>query len=202
MYPGLHAVTRADQPAVVMAGSGETVTYRELEERSNRLAHLLRATGLGRGDHYAMFMENHPRFVECCAAGERSGLYFTCINSFLTPGELAYIVNNSLSKVLITSQAKRKIALAALRDCPGIELCLDRRRSRRGRAGPEPRRGDGRFPATPIADESLGAAMLYSSGTTGKPEGRSCGRLRSNRPRNQRRSSPRFPEALAYPRGA
>jgi long-chain acyl-CoA synthetase len=100
MYPGLHAVARPSQPAVVMAGSGETVTYQELEARSNRLAHLLRAVGLKRGDHYAVFMENHPRYVECSAAGERSGLYFTNINSFLTAGELAYIVNNSLSKVL------------------------------------------------------------------------------------------------------
>ena len=39
-------------------------------------------------------------------------------------GELAYIVNNSLSKVLITSQAKRDVALAALADCPRVELCL------------------------------------------------------------------------------
>src|SRR5271170_6053005 len=121
MYPGQHAVQRADQPAVIMAQSGETVTYRELEARSNRLAHLLRALGLKRLDHYAIFMENHPRFVECCAAGERSGLYYTCVNSFLTAPELAFIVSNSLSKVLITSQAKRDIALAALADCPRIE---------------------------------------------------------------------------------
>src|SRR6202044_1822646 len=124
MYPGQHARTRADQPAVVMAGSGETITYRELEARSNRLAHLLRALGLKRLDHYAIFMENHPRFVECCAAGERSGLYYTAVNSFLTAGELAFIINNSLSRVLIISEAKREIALAALRDCPKIELCL------------------------------------------------------------------------------
>ena len=86
MYPGLHAKTHPDQPAIVMARSGDIVTYRELDERSNRLAHLLRAIGLGRGDHYAVFMENHPRFVECGAAGERSGLYYTNVNSFLTAG--------------------------------------------------------------------------------------------------------------------
>ncbi len=56
-------------------------------------------------------MENHSRFIECDAAGERSGLYYTNVNSFLTAGELAYIVNNSLSQVLITSQARRKVAL-------------------------------------------------------------------------------------------
>ena len=116
MYPGLHAAARADQAAVIMAGSGETVTYRELEARSNRLAHLLRAIGLKRRDHYAVFLENHARFIECDAAGERSGLYYTNVNSFLTAGELAYIVNNSLSKVLIASQARREVALAALRE--------------------------------------------------------------------------------------
>ena len=69
-------------------------------------------------------MENNVRFVECCVAGERAGLYYTCINSFLTPEEVAYIVNNSLSQVLITSTAKREIALAALPDCPGVKLVL------------------------------------------------------------------------------
>ena len=101
MYPGEHAKTAPDRPAIVMARSGEVVTYRELDERSNRLAHLLRAAGLKRGDHFAVFMENHPRYVECCAAGERAGLYYTAANSFLTAGELAYILNNSLAKALI-----------------------------------------------------------------------------------------------------
>ena len=124
MYPGLHAQARADQPAIIMAGSGETVTYRELEARSNRLAHLLRARGLKRLDHYSIYMENNARYVECCTVGERAGLYYTCVNSFLTVEELAYILNNSQSKVLITSQAKRDVALAALPLCPKVELCL------------------------------------------------------------------------------
>ena len=171
MYPGAHAAMRAEQPAVIMAGSGEVVTYGELEARSNRLAHLLRARGLRRRDHYAIFMENHLRFAETCAAGERAGLYYTTVNSFLTSDELTYILNNSQSKLLIASEAKRAVAMAALPQCPHIELCLivD---------GP----GDGArvlnldaattgLPDTPIADESLGNALLYSSGTTGRPKG-------------------------------
>ena len=75
MYPGQDAVARAAQPAFIMAQSGESVTYAELEARSNRLAHLLRSLGLVRLDHYAVFMENNARYIECCAAGERSGLY-------------------------------------------------------------------------------------------------------------------------------
>ena len=81
MYPGLQASIRPHQPAFIMAQSGETVTYAELERRSNRLAHFLRASGLGPLDHYAVFMENNARYVECCSAGERAGLYYTCVNS-------------------------------------------------------------------------------------------------------------------------
>jgi len=113
MYPGNHAKPRADQAAFVMARSGEAVTYAELEARTNRLAHFLRSRGLKRLDHYSIFMENNARYIECCGAGERSGLYFTCINSFLTADELAYIVNNSESKALIFSEAMRAVAIEA-----------------------------------------------------------------------------------------
>ena len=171
MYTGAHVAARSHQPAVIMAGSGEVVTYGELEARSNRLAHLLRARGLRRLNHYAVFMENNARFVETCAAGERAGLFYTTVNSFLTVDELAYILNNSEAKLLITSEARRAVALAALPHCPNIELCLivdgpgDSARVLNlddATAG---------LPDTPIADESLGNAMLYSSGTTGRPKG-------------------------------
>mgnify|MGYP003337141628 CR=1 FL=1 len=69
MYPGKTARSHPDRAAVIMAGTGETISYGELEARSNRLAHLLRARGLRRLDHYSIYMENHPRYVEACAAG-------------------------------------------------------------------------------------------------------------------------------------
>ncbi len=69
-------------------------------------------------------MENNAHYVECCSAGARTGVYYTCVNSFLTPEELAYILNNSESQILITSEAKRSVAAAALKSCPKIELCL------------------------------------------------------------------------------
>jgi len=171
MYPRKHAVKTPQQPAFIMAQSGEAVTYAELEARSNRLAHLLRDRGLRRLDHYAIFMENNARYIESCAAGERAGLYYTCVNSFLTPEELAYIVNNSESRVLITSQAKRDVAVAALRDCPKIELCLIVDGTGEGARVLNLDRATAAYPTTPIADESLGTPMLYSSGTTGRPKG-------------------------------
>ena len=98
-----------------MANSGEAVSYAELEARNNRLAHLFRSRGLKRLDHYAIFMENNSRYLECCGAGERSGLYFTCVNSYLTGSELAYIVSNSESRILITSAAKLDVAREVLK---------------------------------------------------------------------------------------
>jgi len=176
MYPGKYVALNPDRPAVIMAGSGETITYAELEARSNRLAHLLRAQGLKRLDHYSIYMENNAPYVECCTAGDRAGLYYTCVNSFLTVEELVYIVNNSCSKVLITSQAKREVALAALPLCPKVELCLIVDGPGEGERGEGPKvlnlhEATKALPSTPIADESLGTAMLYSSGTTGRPKG-------------------------------
>ena len=171
MYPGKQAALHPERAAVVMAGSGETLSYAELEARSNRLAHLLRQRALGRLDHYSIYMENHVRYVECCAAGERSGHYYTCVNSFLTVEELAYILNNSQSKVLITSQAKRDVALAALPLCPKVELCLVVDGPGDGDKVLNLEQATAGLPSTPIADESLGTPMLYSSGTTGRPKG-------------------------------
>ena len=171
MYPGLHAKNNPDKAAFIMAATGDSISYGELDTRSNRLAHLFRAQGLNRRDHYAVFMENNARYIECCAAGERSGLYYTAINSFLKSDELAYILNNSQSKLLITSEKNLRVAKEALKECPDIKLCLIV-----GGAGDgdkflnfaEATKG---FPDTPIADECLGGSMLYSSGTTGRPKG-------------------------------
>jgi len=114
MYTGKHAQLRPLQPAFIMASTGEAVTYRELDARSNRLAHLFRKRGLKRLDHFSIFMENNSRYLEACAAGERAGLYYTCVNSYLTPGELAYILVNSESRILVTSRAKLDVALIAI----------------------------------------------------------------------------------------
>jgi len=176
MYPGKYAQQHADRPAFIMATSGESISYGELEARSNRLAHLLRAQGLKRLDHYAVFMENNRHFIESCVAGERTGLYYTCINAYLPREELAYVINNSESQLLITSRAKLPVARLALAECPKVRLCLVA-----GGFDGDDRAGAARlvdfdeavsaFPAAPVDYEWLGTAMLYSSGTTGRPKG-------------------------------
>jgi long-chain acyl-CoA synthetase len=171
MYTGQHAHLRPLQPAFIMADSGKAVTYRELEARSNRLAHLFRNRGLRRLDHYAIFMENNSHYLEACGAGERSGLYFTCVNSYLTPGELAYIVNNSESRILITSVTKLDIAREALAQCPKVEICIVADGESESERIVGLREATAGLPGTPISDECIGTAMLYSSGTTGRPKG-------------------------------
>ena len=93
MYPGLPPA-RPDHPAIIMAGAGETITYRELNERSNRLAHLWYERGLRRGDHVAILLQNDPRYFDAVWAALRSGLYYTPVNWHLTAGEVAYIVED------------------------------------------------------------------------------------------------------------
>jgi len=176
VYTGDRFHRHPERAAFVMASTGQAVSYAELEARSNRLAHLLRAEGLKRLDHYAIFMENHERYLECNGAGERAGLYYTCVNSYLTAEELAYIVNNSESQLLVTSIARFAVARAALASCPRVRRCLVVDGGDAVRALDDARFVDfadavAAYPGTPIADEALGAAMLYSSGTTGRPKG-------------------------------
>jgi long-chain acyl-CoA synthetase len=171
MFARQHALDHPDQPAIVMGGSGETVTFAEYEARCNQIAHFLRSAGLRRGDHIAVFMENSIPMLEIEGGAERTGLYYTLINSYLAPDEVAYIVANSEARLLLSSAAKRDVAELAAAKCPQLE--------RRLMTGPgSPPAGWESYeaviagnPAHPVPDESLGAAMLYSSGTTGQPKG-------------------------------
>ncbi|MDP3592672.1 AMP-binding protein, partial [Phenylobacterium sp.] len=83
MYLADHARLTPDKPAMVSAETGQSVTYAQLNERSNRFAQYLYAQGLRRGDHIAVLMENNLSFMEPIWAAFRSGLYVTTINRYL-----------------------------------------------------------------------------------------------------------------------
>jgi long-chain acyl-CoA synthetase len=168
MHPSIHARTNPDKPAYIMAGTGETVTYRQLDERSNQIAHLYRSLGLKAGDSVAYFLDNHPRYYELLWAAQRAGLRFTAISSKLTAGEVEYIVRDCGAKVFVTAKALAEVALKVAPLLEGVKLYMV--------GGTEPgfeslEEARDAFPTTPIADESAGGAMLYSSGTTGRPKG-------------------------------
>lgn len=157
-----------------MGGSGEVVTYRQLDERSNRLARLFRSRGLQKGDAVAIFMENHARYLEVTWAAQRSGLYWTCVNSHLTPAEVEYIVDDCDARLIVSS---RKLAAVAAALDPEAIRKVEHRLLVDADAGSLPDRWESyeeaveAHPTTPIADECEGGFTLYSSGTTGKPKG-------------------------------
>jgi len=169
MYPAVHAATTPDKAALIMGGTGEIVTYAELDGRSNQLARLWRDQGLSPGDHVAIFSENQPRYLEVMWAALRSGLYITTVNSYLSAEEVAYILEDSGSRSLVTTTAKADVAAAALRDAPGVTLPLII-------GADDPRfesyvDATAAMPAERLEEEPAGEMMLYSSGTTGRPKG-------------------------------
>jgi long-chain acyl-CoA synthetase len=171
LYARRHAEQNPDLPAIVMAGTGALTTFKEYEERANRAAHLLRVAGLQRGDHISIFMENCPQMLEIQAAAERTGLYYTLVNSHFSPEEVAYIVTDSCSKVFFSSVANSEVAQAAAEQSPKVErLFMAGVGSARGRWEPY-EEAVATFPSEPVPDESMGSPMLYSSGTTGHPKG-------------------------------
>ena len=121
MYAAEHAKEHPDQPAIIMAPSGRTLTFAEYEAGANQVAHVLRETGLRKGDHMAIFMENHPAVLLAEAGAERTGLYFTPVNSYLSAEEVAYVINDSRSRVVVTSTAKAEVAAQLPTLCPGVD---------------------------------------------------------------------------------
>ena len=165
MHPSVHAQTNPDKPAVIVAETGQVMTYRELDEASNRVAQLFRAQGLGHEDVVAYMLENTPDYYGLTWGAQRAGLRYVCISSRLTQDETDYILENSGAKLLVVSASLTAAAQT-----------LTTQINRYSLGGDIP--GYARFeeavaamPATPVADEREGVDMLYSSGTTGRPKG-------------------------------
>src|SRR5262250_1104283 len=124
MYPGTYAAEAPDRVAAVMAGSGETLSYGDLERRSVQLAHVLHEAGLRPGDAVALLTENNLRAFEVYWAAMRSGLYITAVNYHLKPDEVAYIVNDSGAAALVVSAEQAATAKAIADQTPGVRLRL------------------------------------------------------------------------------
>src|SRR5579864_3450025 len=169
MYPGTYAAQTPDRIAAVMAGTGETVSYGELERRSAQLARVLNQAGLRPGDVVALLTENSLRALEVYWAALRSGLYITAVNYRLKPDEVAYIVNDSGAAALIVSAEQAATATAVTDLTAAVKLRLAFGGAVPGYESYE--ETIAAAPDTPLADQPHGATMLYSSGTTGRPKG-------------------------------
>ncbi|HEX3826402.1 MAG TPA: acyl-CoA synthetase [Sporichthyaceae bacterium] len=169
MFPGTHAALTPDKPAVIMAESGETLTYGQLDERSLRLARALAAAGLRRGDVVAMIAENSPVALEIYWAALRSGLYLTAINHHLSVEEVTYVVADCGARAVVASAAKAQLAAVVAAEVTGPQLWLSFGGAVAGYDDYEQALQSAG--TQPPASQPRGAAMLYSSGTTGHPKG-------------------------------
>ena len=164
-HPKIHAANHPDKAAVIMAGSGETISFAQLDANSNRVAHLFRSLGLEHGDTVAICMENRAEFFDLCWGAQRSGLVYVAISNRLTASEIDYILGDSGARVLIASpylgEALDQLQSPVERYIVGGEKA--------GWMGLETALVD--LPNTPVDDERAGTDMLYSSGTTGQPKG-------------------------------
>lgn len=110
MFPGAIAQEAPDRPAVIMATTGQVITFAQLDAAANRLSHVLREAGLVAGDHIAFCLENHPRYFEILWGCHYAGLIYTACSSRLTTDELSYIINDCGAKAFITSKYKTEQA--------------------------------------------------------------------------------------------
>ncbi len=164
MTVGFWAGRKADRVAIYDPIG--TRTFGELNANANRVVRLLRERGLRAGDAVALLCGNRAEFAEVLSGCLRGGFRFTPVNWHLTAEEVEYIINDCEAKALF-AEARYPSGLAA--NAPKVELkvvidgaapgWLPYGETLAGIDG-----GD-------IADPVLGGAMLYTSGTTGRPKG-------------------------------
>jgi long-chain acyl-CoA synthetase len=164
---GRQAGLRPDATAVVMGGTGESLSYSEVDAGSNRFARLLRARGLATGGHVAFLMENNIRYLELAWGAQRSGLYYTALNNHLRSTEVQYILDDSGATVLVTTPAMADVV--AHLDLSRVPIRLVVNGTLEGFDSYESSTRS--LDPSPVDDEAEGREMLYSSGTTGQPKG-------------------------------
>ena len=168
-HPSITAQTYPHKPAIIMGESGEMVTYRQLDERSNQGAQLFRSLGLQAGDHIGMMLENNRQFLEIDWAAQRSGIIFTPIRTHLKRDEVVYILENCGAQLFIGSLHLSEVAQQVLPAVTGVKHFYMAGGIKPGFESWD--EATDTQPTTPISDETYGVPMLYSSGTTGQPKG-------------------------------
>src|ERR1700754_2973451 len=153
---------RMSPDRVAVVADGREWTYRRLHLRSTRFAHALARLGVGSGDRVAFLGPNHPYFLEVLFGAGLLGAIFVPLNARLAPAELAYILGDSGTSVLVHAPGHRETA-AALR--PAVRHVLDFDAYDEAlAAAPED------LVDEPVDQEDI-AVLMYTSGTTGHPKG-------------------------------
>jgi long-chain acyl-CoA synthetase len=158
--------------ALALADDTDTRTWAELDERVNRLIDAFRSAGIGPGDTISVIAGNCNEWFEIAIACSCSGITFVPVNWHFVAREIAYILDDSDSKMVIAGHQFLDETAKALADerCSRIELAvaIDSPTTDRFTNFEE-------LLARGSADEpdaqSFGGPMFYTSGTTGNPKG-------------------------------
>ncbi|MGZ4123734.1 MAG: condensation domain-containing protein, partial [Tumebacillaceae bacterium] len=152
---------------------GERVTYRELNERANRLAHWLREQGFGRDDLAALFAERSSDMLIAIVAVMKAGGAYVPLDSANPDQRLRTIIENSKAKVILTQHqlTERSKELANGLAPEPLVFCLDR--AAQGVGVPDVETLQGYSSENPAFINEPGdlANVFFTSGSTGLPKG-------------------------------
>jgi len=158
---------------VFMAFYGEYITFKEFNQRVNRLANAFLNLGVQKGDRINVHLFNSPEHLVCCMAAFKIGAVACPINTQFTPGELLYQVNDSQGVVLITENALAGVSAAVRDNFSDVRHIVE--------LGPAVSPGNLKYselvdgessdlaPVEISPDDNM--IILYTSGTTGQAKG-------------------------------
>ncbi len=178
-----HLLTLADAVAtharltphkLALRDTRRSLSFAQSHERASRLANGLLSLGLDKGDRVALLAYNRSEWMEIHAALAAAGLVAVPINFRLTPPEIAYIAQHSEARAFIVQDD-----LADRVDAIRGELAIEAdayialgERPLAGWRGYEPliAAAGTQAPAAEVRPGDM-SALMYTSGTTGKPKG-------------------------------
>ncbi|MEW6442009.1 MAG: long-chain-fatty-acid--CoA ligase [bacterium] len=159
-----------DFEAVVFEGT--RLTYRQLNDRVNRLAHGLTALGYERGERVAVLAANTHKYLEIYFAAAKLGMSVTPLNFRLSDAEIAYIVNDSEAVCFLAGDSYESRALGVQPAVPTIRSWISLDNRTEGMAYYEEllRDASSEEPGLEVDENGL-AVLMYTGGTTGLPKG-------------------------------
>ena len=159
-----------DRLAVVDENSRRT--FREFDERINRLANALMGLGVTKGDRVGILLKNRSEYLEIVGAGAKTGIVVVPINVRLVEKELAYVIGNAQCQALILEPEFSGIINSARIDLEDLRHCISLGGPTSGMLSYESLLADAspHLDDMPL-DESDLAMIMYTSGTTGYPKG-------------------------------
>jgi acetyl-CoA synthetase len=186
-----HLATRGDQTAIIWEGDGgetTTFTYKELHAETCRMANVLKAKGVKKGDRVTIYLPMIPQAAVAMLACARIGAIHSVIFGGFSPDSIAGRIQDCDSKIVITADEglrggkvvplKRNVD-EALTQCPGVKDVIVVRRTRADvpmTQGRDAFYSDLKQDVAETCDpEPMNAEdplfILYTSGSTGKPKG-------------------------------